>query len=102
MPRVGPLMVLFRLVPRMRQAPDRDRSRRGRAPCYPLDRYSYLTASAVVRMRMTMPAQPASPPLDNLQSLTPSSWQCQHDVVAPVLEPLPHYGIGLLQPNPRR
>uniref|UniRef100_A0AAV2M953 Uncharacterized protein n=1 Tax=Knipowitschia caucasica TaxID=637954 RepID=A0AAV2M953_KNICA len=44
----------------------------GQRERYPLDRFSHLTASAVVRMRMAMPVQPASPPVDYLQSLAPS------------------------------
>uniref|UniRef100_A0AAV2LH94 Uncharacterized protein n=1 Tax=Knipowitschia caucasica TaxID=637954 RepID=A0AAV2LH94_KNICA len=70
----------------------------GQRERYPLDRFSHLvttvphlTASAVVRMCMAMPVQPASPPVDYLQSLAPSPRRRRREVVAPRMEPLLHY-----------
>uniref|UniRef100_A0AAV2MQW6 Uncharacterized protein n=1 Tax=Knipowitschia caucasica TaxID=637954 RepID=A0AAV2MQW6_KNICA len=63
----------------------------GQREHYPLDRFSHLTASAVVRMRMAMPVQSASPPVDYLQSLAPSPRRRRREVVAPRMEPLLHY-----------
>uniref|UniRef100_A0AAV2KGI6 Uncharacterized protein n=1 Tax=Knipowitschia caucasica TaxID=637954 RepID=A0AAV2KGI6_KNICA len=63
----------------------------GQRERYPLDSFSHLTASAVVRMRMAMPVQPASPPVDYLQSLAPSPRRRRREVVAPRMEPLLHY-----------
>uniref|UniRef100_A0AAV2MAU8 Uncharacterized protein n=1 Tax=Knipowitschia caucasica TaxID=637954 RepID=A0AAV2MAU8_KNICA len=65
MPMVASLMVCH-------PPPSPPTPRRGGNASYPLDRFSHLTASAVVRMRMAMPVQPASPPVDYLQSLAPS------------------------------
>uniref|UniRef100_A0AAV2LZM3 Uncharacterized protein n=1 Tax=Knipowitschia caucasica TaxID=637954 RepID=A0AAV2LZM3_KNICA len=71
----------------------------GQRERYPLDRFSHLTASAVVRMRMAMPVQPASPPVDYLQSLAPSPRRRRREVVAPRMEPLLHYASRRLPPS---
>uniref|UniRef100_A0AAV2JRF2 DNA 3'-5' helicase n=1 Tax=Knipowitschia caucasica TaxID=637954 RepID=A0AAV2JRF2_KNICA len=47
--------------------------------------------SSYQRMRMAMPVQPASPPVDYLQSLAPSPRRRRREVVAPRMEPLLHY-----------